>query len=561
MGYFATLVFLIGLVNLLRGDEIPVTILSDPSKYKREKRFQRQRSSGSQRIILPHAPKSTGSQNLLNDPDNKAPLIVKDNHSMNPYPKEKHFPVMKNILPQHHSFSKESSPQQPLNSPSDPLKTSIQSLSNVQPFVDPKLQTSREKLVSKLQRLRAKKLSGSNQHPFSQGEYHSNFNNSLSKDLISVVSREYSTQQNYVAQNLRKRKELAPNSETNPQSVNHLTESPNKIFAEATVLISPSEETSLTQRQKPRKRESRARRGQSRIMTPVEAKPNVSVCYEWTPNNQSFQSREITSLYPIFDRVKGLQPGEDGGKHVKDNATIFSPFQKEYSNQWIFPASEGQDHLVLEILNYKRRGVFVDVGARYWHKGSNSFALEYYFGWEGICIEADSHFYPGLVLNRTCKVVCNNAISNVDGQKVHFHYQINGFTKNPGNDEGEKYTVTIGRVFNDFQLPSRIDYLSIDIEGYEYEGIQTIDFGKHIISVISVERPSQAFHEHLVKYGYWWLTHLPGNFGENMYIHNSIPSFKKMMDKYRRNAKASWRRESANYLLSPPWNLNMSPVR
>eukprot|EP01040_Poterioochromonas_malhamensis_P007893 gene7893-8533_t len=548
MRQWGIFIFLIGLVNLLRGDEIPVTILSDPSKYKREKRFQRQRSSGSQHIILPSAPKSTVSQNVLHDADNQAPLIIKDNHYMNPSPKEKHFPV-------------ESPPQLPIKSPSDPFNAIIQSTSNVQPFVDPKLQNAREKLVSKLQRLRAKKSNGSslsaNQHPFSQEGYHSTFNNSLSKGHISVVNREYSGQQSTVAQNLRKRKELTPKSETNPLPVNHLTESPNKIFAEATVLISQSEEINLPQRQKPRKRESRTRHGQSRIIPPVESKPNVTVCYEWVPNNQSFLSRQITTPYPIFDREKGLQLGEDGGKHVKDNATIFSPFQKEYRNQWSFPASEGQDHLVLEILNYKRRGMFVDVGARYWHKGSNSFALEYYFGWEGICIEADSHFYPGLVLNRTCKVVCNNAISNVDGQKVHFHYQINGFTKNPGNDEGEKYTVTVGRVFNDFQLPSRIDYLSIDIEGYEYEGIQTIDFEEHVISVISVERPSQAFHDHLVKYGYWWLTHLPGNFGENMYIHNSIPSFKKMMDKYRPNAKASWRRESANYLLSPPWNLSM----
>ncbi len=286
---------------------------------------------------------------------------------------------------------------------------------------------------------------------------------------------------------------------------------------------------------------------------PAVTSPNGPFCYEWIPANQSFQPKLIQSDLPIFNKERGLLPGESGGKHVKENTTIFSPYNPHFRSNWTYTATEGQDLLVLEILNNKRNGIFVDVGARYWHKGSNSFALEYYHNWKGICIEADSHFYVGLVLNRTCSVVCNNPIDEIENRKVKFHYQINGFVKKPGNDNEVKYTVTLEKIFQHFNMSSNIDYLSLDIEGHEYEALKTINFTNYNISVISVERPTELFHKKLIQYDYWWLTHLPGNFGENIYIHSSIPNFENIMNKYRPNAKYSWRGVTASYLITPRW--------
>ena len=46
-----------------------------------------------------------------------------------------------------------------------------------------------------------------------------------------------------------------------------------------------------------------------------------------------------------------------------------------------------QDSFVLELLGHKRGGVFVDVGASDGIWNSNSYLLEGYYGWRGVCVE------------------------------------------------------------------------------------------------------------------------------------------------------------------------------
>lgn len=302
-------------------------------------------------------------------------------------------------------------------------------------------------------------------------------------------------------------------------------------------------------------------------------------CYEWLPKSNGYYKRGILPKTPIFNQEKGLLEGEYGGPHVKQDSLIppfdSALFQKSYlgpmednKRNWSFPATEGQDVLVIKLLNGKTNGIFVDIGARYWHKGSNSFALEYYYHWRGLCVEPDSHFFQGLTLNRSCTVICNNPIDNVASKSVYFNYQVGGGAAgvNLGNDVGEKFTTTVPDILTHFLPISSpttlhlIDYLSIDIEGFEFQAIEQIDFEHYRFSIISVERPSLSFHHLLTKHGYWWLTHLPGNFGENMYIHESLPGFIVVMNSYRPQARANWRTQEAKYLTIPAWSVVNSTI-
>lgn len=278
------------------------------------------------------------------------------------------------------------------------------------------------------------------------------------------------------------------------------------------------------------------------------------VCYEWSSKSKSFIYRHIfkTGEDELFSRKVGYPVGQGGRHSVLDQgvASIASP-----PSAWSYPATEGQDRLVLELLDNKKNGFFVDLAARYWHRGSNSFALETYHDWQGICIEPDNIFARGLVLNRTCLTICNNPVSEKNGDLVRFNYKIGG-SRSKGNEDNDKITVTLNEILRASNAPAHMDYLSLDVEDHEMAVLSRFDFQKYRFNVLSVERPVQSLHELLSRHGYRWLTQLKGNFGETVYLHQSVPGFKAKMNKYRPVASASWRGVMHPYMRSPPWYFN-----
>ena len=249
-----------------------------------------------------------------------------------------------------------------------------------------------------------------------------------------------------------------------------------------------------------------------------------------------FRHRVIDpSKYTIFDPLNGVDAelGQHAGPHGLTNHTITARRQTHLRHQWSHPATEGQDRLILKLFNGKRGGYYVDLAARYWHKGSNTFALDYYYGWRGICVEPDSHFYPGLVLNRTCLVSCNNPVSN-RAEVRRFHYELDSARENPGNDNGQKTTVQMGRILRRLNAPRVIDYLSLDVEGHEEAILTTYPvLEKYRFMVMTIERPTPLLHSRLTAIGYLWLTHLSPSSGEMVYVHHTLPRAVSFLDEYR----------------------------
>lgn len=278
------------------------------------------------------------------------------------------------------------------------------------------------------------------------------------------------------------------------------------------------------------------------------------VCYEYSAKTKSFLYKQIfqTGEDAIFSKNVGYAVGMGGRHAILDQgvASISAP-----QSAWSYPASEGQDRLVLELLDDKKNGFFVDLAARYWQRGSNSFALETYHNWQGICIEPDNNYARGLVLNRTCLTICNNPVSDKNGELVRFNYKIGG-TRSKGNEDNDKVTVTLNDILRSSNAPAHMDYLSLDVEDHEMAVLSKFDFQNYRFNVLTVERPVQSLHELLSRNGYRWLTQLKGNFGETVYLHQSVPGFKVKLDKYRPLASASWRGVMHPYMRSPPWHFN-----
>ena len=68
-----------------------------------------------------------------------------------------------------------------------------------------------------------------------------------------------------------------------------------------------------------------------------------------------------------------------------------------------FKSQKGQDKwVILSVLPFKRNGFFLDLAAADGVTHSNTYVLEKFFGWSGICIEPNPDFLEELRRTRNC---------------------------------------------------------------------------------------------------------------------------------------------------------------
>jgi len=160
-------------------------------------------------------------------------------------------------------------------------------------------------------------------------------------------------------------------------------------------------------------------------------------------------------------------------------------------------SKEGQDLWVLEQKKDKK-GYFVDIGAYDGVETSNTKKLEE-SGWEGICIEGNKEMFEKLKISRSCK--CVNEV--VWEKKERVEFIINGFgsgvtaEKSRWNDyrknkiKNLNYEEREGKALKDIfienNVPKKIDYMSVDIEGSEEYIFSKELFEEYEIDLITIE--------------------------------------------------------------------------
>ena len=182
--------------------------------------------------------------------------------------------------------------------------------------------------------------------------------------------------------------------------------------------------------------------------------------------------------------------------------------EKIWKNERIFFWNEkffsqaGQDKVIKNhFFPNKKNGFFLEIGAYDGIEGSNCFHFEKFLNWNGIAFEPSKVQYEKLKNNRNCKIL-NKAMSN-SIVEVDFVEVIEGLTQMSGI-KNENYTAEkiikkngqskteISKIITttfdqEVSIDQEIDYLSIDIEGGELSVLETIDFEKYTIKVVSVE--------------------------------------------------------------------------
>lgn len=160
-----------------------------------------------------------------------------------------------------------------------------------------------------------------------------------------------------------------------------------------------------------------------------------------------------------------------------------------------------QDLFVLDSLGFKRNGYFVEFGATDGKQFSNTFILEEQFGWNGILAEPAKIWHAELRRNRSKAIIDTRCVWRISGDSIQFAEtpipELSSINHIQNEDEHaaarktrklyEVETISLQNLLETNSAPYEIDYLSIDTEGSEFEILNSFDFSKFNIKIITCE--------------------------------------------------------------------------
>lgn len=174
-----------------------------------------------------------------------------------------------------------------------------------------------------------------------------------------------------------------------------------------------------------------------------------------------------------------------------------------------------QDLFVVEYYKEMRGGFFLDVGGCFGIFDNNTYLLEKDYGWGGIIIEAQPRYYEEIREVRPNSVLVEKAIWKEEGE-VDFCVNeptpgLSGIlqtnrVKTPKIIKVK--TITFEKLLKDYGCPPHIDYCSLDIEGAEFEVLQTFPFDKYTVGIWTIEHgmekeKDRKITELLISKGYY----------------------------------------------------------
>jgi FkbM family methyltransferase len=144
-------------------------------------------------------------------------------------------------------------------------------------------------------------------------------------------------------------------------------------------------------------------------------------------------------------------------------------------------------------LNYKD-GVYIEAGANDGINGSNTLKLEQSLNWTGLLIEPSKNMFDLCIKNRSSKnIFLNAALVGEENLKYvqgdfdgHLMASINGERLKRQGDVSVR-SLTLNKILAKLNFNKKIDFLSLDVEGYELETLKGIDLNTYTIKFILVE--------------------------------------------------------------------------
>lgn len=141
-----------------------------------------------------------------------------------------------------------------------------------------------------------------------------------------------------------------------------------------------------------------------------------------------------------------------------------------------------QDEFVDKILNHQTTGFFIDIGASHPIQSNNSYFFES-IGWSGLCfdqIDYNDELTDGrFKIKNPCEF---SKFSDIRKSKLIL---------------GDARCHDYNKLFVEENVPSIIDYLSIDVDEYTLTVLEKIPFQSHQYKVITIEHDWYRFGDSL----------------------------------------------------------------
>lgn len=149
----------------------------------------------------------------------------------------------------------------------------------------------------------------------------------------------------------------------------------------------------------------------------------------------------------------------------------------------------GEDIFICRFFRNKIQGVYVDVGCYHPIKGSLTYCL-FRKGWRGVNVDISKSSIDLFKIERPNDININAAISDFDGETFYYERgQINQQNSLKENDELKKKQINcfkLSSLLNKYNI-DRVDFLNIDVEGFDYKVISSLDFEKIKPIMICIE--------------------------------------------------------------------------
>jgi FkbM family methyltransferase len=219
--------------------------------------------------------------------------------------------------------------------------------------------------------------------------------------------------------------------------------------------------------------------------------------------NRKDLMRVLSSQYEI-GRITdwlGFSESEELSAYVLGNYSLSrGQLQQDLVAQWRYGRDKDRDSPPF----------FVEFGATDGITLSNTYLLEKEFGWKGILCEPAKSWHPKLLGNRSC-AIDERCVYSSSEKLISFMEVLEGelstissFAEqdswSASRKKSQQYnveTVTLEDLLRHHGAPRKINYLSVDTEGSEYEILKNFDFNRWEIDFISVEHNFTSNREKL----------------------------------------------------------------
>ena len=164
----------------------------------------------------------------------------------------------------------------------------------------------------------------------------------------------------------------------------------------------------------------------------------------------------------------------------------------------------GEDLLILTYFPENFKGFYIDVGAFHPFKLSNTMLL-YKSGWSGLVIDCDQSKITEFIKRRPRDVSVCESVADSNKEMIIYRYPLSATNRLHGGNEvdinpaislcGEQpienkkvFTKTLEQICDENKISGKnIDFLNIDVEGFELEVLRGNNFKKISPSLICVE--------------------------------------------------------------------------